>query len=85
MIHQENFHFEAFVAIPGANNKLVLAKHDWRYHWWKSEAYFSKEMTNNCCWASDSYMAIQLMMTLHISWMPSLTILMNSGIRMETV
>jgi hypothetical protein len=37
-----NFHFEAFVAIPGANNKLVLAKHDWRYHWWKSDAYSAK-------------------------------------------
>jgi len=50
-----NFHFEAFVAIPGANNKLVLAKHDWRYHWWKSEAYQQRD-TNSCCWAQ-SYMA----------------------------
>ncbi|MDB4062446.1 gliding motility-associated C-terminal domain-containing protein [Flavobacteriaceae bacterium] len=50
-----NFHFEAFVAIPGANNKLVLAKHDWRYHWWKSEAYQQRD-TNSCCWVQ-SYMA----------------------------
>jgi gliding motility-associated-like protein len=50
-----NFHYAAFVAIPGANNKLVLAKHDWRYHYWKSEAYQQRD-ANSCCWAQ-TYMA----------------------------
>ena len=46
-------HVEAFFAIPGANNKLVLVNHGWRHYWWKSDILQQKD--ENACCGSDRF------------------------------
>ena len=46
-------HVEAFFAIPGANNKLVLVNHGYRHFYWKSDILQQKD--ENACCGSDRF------------------------------